>query len=263
MVGAPTETEQVDQVPEEEQTEALEVDLGDAAEPQEEAAAPVEEAEKPLTKAELESLLAEREERIRREAEERAAERVRRERQREQGRIANEQRQQQADDAEAQELLSAQLVRLGLPEADPTIVKPLLDRYAQKRETQVTQRTLGRISEAFSAAAADVLGTDYDGDLDPVADSYRLRFVPFVEQMMEQAKTRIAKSGDYIHKADLPKLVDAEIAKRQAQKPPVKRVEGAPSRALTFEELESLYARDEATPEQEAQYRRMRRDRGL
>jgi hypothetical protein len=48
--------------------------------------------------------------------------------------------------------------------------------------------------------------------------------------MYERARTSVLSSGDFIPKADLPKLVDAEIQRRNAVarqgKEPLKRVEG-------------------------------------
>lgn len=233
-IDVPETTE--DQVPAEPQLEAPEVNLEAPTEPAEEAA-PAEEPEKPLTRAEFEALLREREETVRKEAVAEARERERRERQRENARREQDRVRRESEDAEANELLSAQLVRLGLPDADPQHIKPILDRYAQKREQQVTGRTLAEVSDAITAASADVLGVDYDQDLSPAADQYRQRLQPFVQDMYERAKEAVAKSGDYIPKSDLPKLVEAEIEKRNAKsregKTQLARVEGTTTPADT------------------------------
>jgi hypothetical protein len=101
-----------------------------------------------------------------------------------------------------------------------------LERYVSKRTDQITTRTLSDVADAFSAAAAEVLGQPSDSDLSPKAQSYFDNFKPFVQQMFDQAKGRAVTEGEYILKSELPKYVEAEIAKRNRETEPLKRPEG-------------------------------------
>lgn len=194
--------------------------------------APAEPAEQPAAEddriAALEARLAE----LQRKDEERArqAERDRRNRQREGSIRAQEQQRQQAEDAEATDLLRAQLISMGMVETDPQMVKPILDRYAAKKESFVTTRTLDDVASAFSAAAAEVLDVDYDGELSPKAQAYSQNFLPFVKDMYERAKADAMKDEDLVSRKDLPKLVKAEIERQNAEarkgRAPLRTAEG-------------------------------------
>ncbi len=236
-----TETEvQVDQVPDqEEQTQsAPEVTFPDvaadpveeAATPEPEAPAPAEEPETPLTRAEIEAMLRERET----VAEQRAAERLRRDRQREEGRKAAEATRSQQEKAELAEVMGLELYKLGIPDASPESIMPILDRYASKREGHVTNRTLQEVAQAFEYAAAETLGLESDLDLSPRAESYATSLTPFVQSVYQRAIDGIVDSGEFIPKKELSRYVDAEIERRNAKaregKEPLRRMEGnAPS----------------------------------
>lgn len=238
MVTDVEQATQTDLVPDHEaQTQsAPEVTFPDAAaDPVEEAAAPVEaeapaeEAEKPLTRAEIEAMLKERET----VAEQRATEKLRRERQRDEGRRVAEVTRQAQEKAEIAEVMGLELYKLGIPDASPESITPILERYASKREGHVTNRTLDDVAKAFEYAAADVLGLDSEVELSPKAEEYARSLAPFVESVKARAIEGLTSNGDYIAKAELSKYVDAEIERRNAKnretKQPLVRMEGASS----------------------------------
>lgn len=228
----PDATDQVDQVLQEQETPtedapqlsldavAAEQAAGEAAAPEGEPATPAPDPVAEL-RAEMERM----------KAELAKAERERRNRQRE-GAIKAQQEQQRAlERRELEDTVAVVLGKAGVLEPDPDTVRTIIDRVAGRDAQHVRTSTLGDVANAFTAAAAEVLGADYDGELSPTAESYRQNFEPFVKDMYERAKQAALESGDYIPKADLPKLVEAEIQRRNAVarqgKEPLKRVEGA------------------------------------
>lgn len=285
MVSQPVEApqldlEDVDQAPPDVQTEVAdtpELDLApdDAAEQEEEAATP----EEPLTRAEVQQMLAEERQKLeeerqklRDEAVKEARAREQRERQRLNGLREREQKRQAEEEAEATEIVQAQLVRLGLPEADPQQIKPLLERYTTKRQSQWSSRYDSELSDGVRAAVADVLGVDFDEDLSDGAERFRRAFNPVGSHLVEQAKSLLVKSGDYIHKDDLQKHVDAEIANRKPKEKPVKRVDEAPKggenrNSLAYWDARIAHEGEDGyplmTPQDWADSRRIRRQHGL
>jgi hypothetical protein len=277
MVSEPAEAptlELEDQAPPESQTEVadtpeLELEPVDAAEPEVEAAP---EPEQPLTRAEVQKMLEDERQKIREDAVREARAREQRERQRLNGLREKEQKRQQEEDAEATEIVQAQLVRLGLTEADPNQVKPLLDRYASKRQGQWTARYDADLAEGARAAAADVMGVDFDEDLSDGAERFRKGLSTYASHMFEQGKQALIQSGDYIHKDDLPKHVDAEIARRKPEQKPVKRVEeaqkGGENRgSLAYWDTRIAHEGEDGypvlSPADWADYRKVRRQNGL
>jgi hypothetical protein len=131
------------------------------------------------------------------------------------------------------ELLHAQLTRFGLGDVNPNEVAPTIERYVSKREGQITTRTVAEVNDALVAATADVLDMDHDLDLSPQAERYADSLKPYVQQMYDKARDAVLKSGEYVPKADIPKLVRAEIDRRNADarkdKTNIQRADGAPA----------------------------------
>lgn len=240
---------------------------GTAAEPEPE---PVVDEEKPLTRAEVAELLRQE----RQEAERSAAERLRRDRQREEGRKAAESQRQQQEKAELAEVMGLELYKLGIPDASPDSIQPILERYASKREGHVTNRTLQEVAQAFEYAAAETLGLESDLDLSPRAETYAQSLQPFVQSVYQRAIDGVTASGDYIPKAELSKYVDAEIERRNAKaregKEPLRRVEGTPvttDNSLASWEQRVAHQGEDGYPmfsqSDWAAYNRVRRENGI
>lgn len=227
------ERELADPEPPVEQTEdapQLTLDDAAAAEP-EAAAAPEPDDRVSRLEAELTRL------REQQEAQERRQREEQRKRQRQNGLAAEQQRRQQADEAEATELLSAQLSRLGLdPEAGSSVAKPILDRFVQKRIDQVQTGVLSDVGDAFSAAAAEALGLDHDITLSERGEGYAAKFEPFVKDFYERAQVAAEqklKTEGWLSPADARKAIEAGVAAKlngqQQGKQPLRQPEGEPA----------------------------------
>lgn len=247
---AEREAQVTDQEPEETQTEdAPQLELEAVA-----AETPTAAAEEPdrisKLEAELQSLRQQQEERDRKARDDQ------RRRQRQNGVAALEKQRQEQDDQEATMLLRAQLLPFGVD--DHAAIKPILDGYAQKREGQTVQRTLGDVGDAFSAAAAEALGADHDITLSARAEGYVANFEPFVRSLIdkgrEAAETKLKAEG-WLSPDEVAKAISAGVTAKQIEqqngKRPLEQPEGSASVAETDEARVNRIISGQRTPDDE------------
>lgn len=217
--------EETESVPEEAQVEP-EPESDAAAPPLEEEPAAEPEPEPTYTKAQLEEQARQaREEERQRLIEER--EREQRRIQSENGRRAYYQQLEQEQKAERQMLFQAALDRGESPE-------DVLATYDRKREAQWLDRAANLADEAIVHMAAAI-----QGDTPVISDPRVQNVYDKVRQVAEIAYNAglNASSGQiaeqYIPKSELPKLIEAEITRRNAKaregQKPIQRPEGTPS----------------------------------
>lgn len=207
----------------------------DAAPPEEPAAAgelQVEAAPTPpssLTREEIEALVESKAEKIR--ADEREAERRRR--QTEGARRAAAEKRESEERADLRDQIRAAFIEeQGM--APPTEkIEASIDRFVRKRADQLTSSSLDTVDQAFDYIVAPIYGQspDLDDSFEPAAR----RLAPKVQAMINAMRPQIeakAREG-YIAESELPKRVEAEIARRAAKgregQTELVRPEGVPS----------------------------------
>lgn len=157
--------------------------------------------------------------------------------------------------------VKAALAEANIFDASPEAITSVLDGFVAEKEEMMTERALGDVNTALDYFMGEV---DAEG-LSPIQQTAVRQMHPKLQQWATAMREKIAAEAtkDMIPLADLPKHVDAEIARRSPTQPPVKRPEGEPAKSLTFEQLEHLFANGEISSEQEAAYRAERKRRGL
>lgn len=271
MVTEVTEAPEVDQAPVQTETETPvetpEVPAEGAAPEEPEAAAQIEVTEP--TKPDY--ITREEWEKERREVAERAAaealEADRRRRQTENARKAQAEQKRIERQARTIDTVKASFGARGIYEIPDEAVVTAIQRVAQDEAESLTTESLELVERAFDYLTAPAYGkeADWDDALAPAAGKLQ----PKLQHLINTVRPAIeaaAREG-YIHKDELPKHVEAEIARRNAKaregQEDLKRTGPAPATGTTFDELEHLFAVGEASPQQEAEYKRMRAERGL
>ena len=202
-------TQEVDPALPDTQTE-IEEAIPDAAEEPVEAAAV--ESEPPLTRAEFEKLMSERESAIRASAIEEARDLDRRQRQSEEGRRAFEVQRQ----AKLRDAVSVSLTRkLGITDVDDDTADDIISRVQGVEADVIEQGTAAAIDEAVTAAAARAVGLN-PGPISAEAQRYVGKFTGYMERLFTHQVVRdfIAKDAKKEWDAQLPKVVEAELSKR-------------------------------------------------
>lgn len=253
-----------------EETESVDLpteeDRGDAAapSPDETAAAmqvdaPVEETRPQyLTREEWEQEKAE----VARRAAAEALEAERRRRQAENARKSAAAQREAEEQAEAVDLVRAAFGARGVYDIPDDAVITAIDRVARRRAQSLAAAQAEAVEAAFDYIVAPVTGADVELDESLVPIGQRL--APKVQALINQLVPQIEASArkDYIHKDEVPKLVEAEVARRAAQArrgtEELPRAQGTPGKPLTFEALEAKYAAGEASPDEEARYLELR-----
>ena len=243
VIEASTET-QVDQSQTETQTEttetaetaveerAAETQTEDAAKaPQVEAV-----AEKPLTQADLDRMFDERESKIRED------ERLReqRRRQTENARKANQEKRETEERQEAVDTVRATFAAQGIDPAaiSDDLVTKAIDRLARKKADGLGITANERVGEVWDAITAQAYGKE-PADLTPESLGLAEYLVPRVQNLVNQLRPMWEQKSreGWIAESDLPKRVDAEIARRNAKsregQEELKRPGGAPPTADT------------------------------
>lgn len=228
VIETPVET---DQTPVEVQTEVVE-ETPDAAEtPQEEAAAEepkqVEPAEeRRYTQAELDQ--------IARQSAENAIEYDRRMRQSEGARRAAEGQRAEREAQELRDTIEVTLGKAGFTDVAEDTLNALISRVNAKRGGFDVERAQGEMQQAMEWVTAPLRGDPRsyaEFGLSPTADAFARAIQPHLQQILS-AGSAAAVEG-YVPRSDLPKLLDAEIARRNAKaregKTELKHVEGTPS----------------------------------
>lgn len=186
-----------------------------------------------------------------------------------------EQRRRETEDREElHDSIRATLVAAGYSDVEPEAVRKAGERFINKRYDQIAVREAHSVRNAllwlkdnFEQGRSELgLSQKEAGYADQLAQSFNA----VMGQMREKAVT----GGDYIAKADLPKLVDAEIARRNAkareQEKPLARVDGTPPAANTnsieYWERRVAHEGEEGHPDMSAQdwatYKALRRQHG-
>ena len=206
---------------------------------EEEPAAASEES-KPLTQADFDRKWAEKEAELRRQTIEEARDFERRQRQSEEGRKAAEQRRQ----AQLRDAVQVSLVRkLGVTDIDDDTADDIIARVRGVETSAVEQSTEAAINEAITAAAAQVVGLRTE-PLSAEAQRYMGRFVSYMERLLthDVVKDFVSRDAKKAWEAELPKIVERELANRKPPGQPMKRVEAQPTKLgpLTAEEAATL-----------------------
>lgn len=206
-----------------------------AEEPQE--AAP---DEKPLTQADFDRMWREREADLRRQTLEEARDLERRQRQSEEGRKAAEMRRQ----AQLRDAVQISLIKnLGVTEVDDATADDIISRVRNVDSSAITQGTESAINEAIAAAAAQVVGIRTE-PVSADAQQYMGRFVNYMQQLLSHEAVRefVSRDAKKAWEAELPKIVEAELAKRKPAQAPMKRIDSqpAPAAGLTVQDAMSL-----------------------
>lgn len=261
VVEAPQE---VDQVPDEPQTEGILQEEEVAAEAVEEAAAEEpEQLEPTFTAAEL----AQRE----RQAALSALEYDRRMRQSVEGQRAAEQARRQQEQAAMAETVEAALIRSGIT-PDDEIVKTVVERVNGKRAEFSLDRASSDLESAVQYATAPLRNEPGNAEsLSPAAVAFTQKIVPELQRAYEAGMK--AAAGEMIPKSELPKLVDAEIQKRNAKaregKTNLRHVDGTPTtntNTLEYWEHRVAHEGEDGVPDMTgadwAAYKSLRRQHG-
>lgn len=110
----------------------------------------------------------------------------------------------------------------------------LIERISNKRAGFDVERAQGEMQQALAWVTAPLRGDSRSYEefgLSPTADAFARAIQPHLNQIMSAGQS--AALEGYIPQSDLPKLVDAEIARRNAKnregKTELKRVDGTPS----------------------------------
>lgn len=212
------------------------------AEPEERAAAePEAAAVQQVSVTEPEYVTREELERERQNAAAAALEADRRRRQTENARKAALEKKAQEDQAELIDTVKAAFGARGIYEVPDDVVVGAVDRVAKKRLDQLSEGLLTRVDEAWDYITAPAYGKDVALSLDAEA-TVKLLF-PKVQGLIDAIRPQLeteARKG-YIAESDLPKRVEAEIARRNAQKrqgeEDVAHVEGSPAPTKSDNEL--------------------------
>lgn len=213
----PAEVVEVDPALTEPQTEIVEPPaepvLPDAAEPTTEAA-----TETPLTASEFDRRWQERENELRQRALEEARDLEQRRRQAEGARAAAEAARQ----TKLRDAVQVSLMRnLGVSDIDDTAADDIVSRVRGVESSLIEESTEAAINEAITAAAAKAIGYD-PGIVSPEAERYVSRFTSYMERLLshEAVRQHVARDMRRAWEAELPKLVDAEITKRNLKPQP-------------------------------------------
>ena len=239
MVSEVIETP-VDQVQAESQTETPPetpiVPEEGAAEAKPEAATQLEitEPEKPdyITRAEWEK---ERQEVAQKAAAE-ALETERRRRQTENARKAKQEQLDREEQQDAADTIRAALGAKGIFEDPGDAALNAITRIARKQAERLTQGSYDLVERTLDYIVAPAYGQkgDWDEDFAPLFE----RLAPKLQHLVNTISPTITTKAreDYIHKDELSKHVDAEIARRKAKERQesgednIQRVEGQPAR---------------------------------
>lgn len=233
---------EADQVPTEEpQTEIPETPtelVGDAAGADEEAAAEPEQLEpEPEARRYTAAELREETERVARETAAQTLEWDRRNRQSENARRETERTRREQAAARMAESAETVLLKHGIS-PDQEVISDLITRFGNARSEVDLQTSQSDIDLAMQYVTAPVLGDTRNPDdwnLTPGADAYARTVLPHLKRVIDTIIPSVQQSmmGDYVAKSEIPKLVEAEIAKRNAKaregKTNITRVEGANS----------------------------------
>ena len=175
----------------------------------------VTEPEKPeyMTRADWER---EKESVAKRAADE-ALEADRRRRQTENARRAAQEKRDTEDRAELIDTVKAAFGAQGIYEVPDEAVIKAIDRTVSKRAAQLGTQNLDVIESALDYITAPAFGqqVDLSDDAEPAAR----RLAPKIQSLIDQIRPQIeakAREG-YIAESDLPKRVEAEIARRNAK----------------------------------------------
>ena len=199
----------------------------------------------------------------------------RRKRQTENARRAKAEQDARESEQEAVDTLRAALGAKGIFEVPDDAALAAINRIASKKAERLSKASLDTLDDAWDYITAPAYGKKVD--LADEAEPAASRLVPKVQHLIDAIRPAIetkAREG-YIAEAELPKYVEAEIAKRAANgrkgQEEVPHVEGTPtlSHANTLEGWEARVAHqgEEGYPMMSdadwATYRQIRRDRGL
>ena len=148
-----------------------------------------------------------------------AIEADRRRRQTENARKAQNEERQRLRVAQTVDTVKATLIARGIdPEAvTEEAVVTAIDRVAQERADAIARDRADSVGEAWDYLTAPAYGQNVELD-DSFADAARVlspKLQHFIDQIRPQIEAK-AREG-YVAESDLPKRVDAEIARRAAQ----------------------------------------------
>ena len=150
----------------------------------------------------------------------------------------------------------------------------LIERISSKRAGFDVERAQGEMQQALAWVTAPLRGDPRSYEefgLSPTADAFARAIQPHLQQIMSAGQS--AALEGYIPQSELPKLVDAEIARRNAKaregKTELKRVDGTPSAPNTLGTWETRVAHqgEEGHPMMTdadwREYRQIRKEHGL
>ena len=154
-------------------------------------------------------------------------------RQRENARKANQEKRDAEDKAELIDTVKAAFGAQGVYEVPDEAVVKAIDRTVRKRAEQIAGSSLDAVDQAWDYLTAPAYGKQ--ASLDDSFESAAKRLGPKVQHLVDTIRPVIeakAREG-YVAESEIPKLVDAEIARRNARardgQEPLKRPEGQPS----------------------------------
>lgn len=227
-VAAPEQVEEQTESP----AEPIEAEPEAAAAPDDAAAAQQVTAEPPgITRDEVERLIEERATRIREDE----REQERRRRQIENSRRDRVERERIEAQQEAIDTLKAALGARGVYELPDDAAMAAISRITQKQAARIQQNQLDMIDDAMEWIAAPLFNNG-NAELPEHAQEAAQRLSPKVQKVIDAVRPVIEKQSreGYVKESDIPKLVEAEIARRAAKgregKEELQRVDGsAPS----------------------------------
>ena len=162
-----------------------------------------------------------------------ALESDRRRRQTENARKAAQEKREAEERIEARDTVKAAFGAAGIYEVPDDAVYTAIERVARKQAASLANSSLDTVDQAFDFIAAPAYGqqVDLDESFEPAAR----RLAPKIQQLIDHVRPQIeakAREG-YVAEADIPKRVEAEIARRNAKaregQTELVRPEGAPS----------------------------------
>lgn len=221
LVPEPEVTEDAPVPVEEEAVAAPEVEEAAAEEPKQ--VEPVE--ERRYTQAELDDMA--------RQSAQAAIEYDRRMRQSENARRAAEGQRAEREAQELRDTIEVTLGKAGFTDVGEDTVNALISRVNAKRGGFDVERAQGEMQQAMEWVTAPLRGDPRsyaEFGLSPTADAFARAIQPHLQQILSAGSTAAVEG--YIPQSELPKLIDAEIARRNAKaregKTELKRVDGTP-----------------------------------
>ena len=147
---------------------------------------------------------------------------------------------EQNDREELNESIGAVLATSGYADVEPERVTKIAERFINKRYDQIANREVGEVRNALIYLKDTAMGQEPSVLLSPKATKYAQDLGDSFVAIYDLVEQSIRTSGDYIHKDDLDKVIEARNAERNAKQPKeaIRRPASEPARAENRNSIE-------------------------